>query len=259
MNKKKVTEGRYLWLYFWFVTFLALLFFIWFSIKIIVLVSKSKFDFGNQYSIDFYNKSKNEILVLNNSKIFILNIENSNFNSIAQKLEIPIDEYIYSDFLVKKNNLSEISRQIFSNKEINLIDKYKLFYSFKRIGLANIYYFDLLNINKISKNLIKNIFTDNIIFQKEESVAIINATGQDGFANRLSEILSNIGCNIILISASPRTQNNSEIDYNGNQSYTLRRISKILDFKLKNNLSQNSMVADIVITIGKDQIDTNKF
>ncbi len=256
--RKNNNDGKYTWLSIIFFIFLILIFIIWFGIKAIVVFSQSKLDISHPFVIDFYNKNENQVILFNqNKKTILLNFKNISHEDLTMIYEISVDKFInVPNPLASSINNDSIKKEVFSNSQINFFDKLKILYTLKTSS-NNIQTFNFSYNSKSSDNLLPSVFIDSEIYQEGKTIAIINATGESGYASRLSGLLSNIGADVISTSASPDVLKNSSIVYSNEKSYTLAKISKILNINPVK--SENTILADIVITLGKDQIGTGKY
>ena len=258
MHKVNRKEGKYTWLSLVFFVFLIFIVIVWILFKLVFLIYESKISLGGEFAIDFYNHNNNQVVLFKHqSKIKVININNISPQAVPMKFEIPIEEFVKSDYLVSKSDFSQFfNREILSSNSLNLVDKVKLFYLLKK-SKVNFYSFSSKMSSKNS--LISSIFSDSTIYTENKTIAIVNATGQNGYADSLANLITNIGGNVISTTASPYTLDKSTIIYTNNQSYTLNRIEKILNFSVKLNTHSQNAIADIIINIGKDQINTTKF
>jgi hypothetical protein len=102
-----------------------------------------------------------------------------------------------------------------------------------------------------------SFFTDDIVATENVSIQIINASGVSGLAQRLENVLVHQGANVVAISGAQQTQQQSQIKYFGNETYTLDKIKKMLGFQVSK--LGNETIANIVIVIGEDDKNTTLF
>lgn len=258
MNRTTRKEGKYMWLSLVFFVFLTFIVIIWIFSKLIFIIYESKINLETQFVIDFYNYNNNQIVLFKRQgNIDIVSISGINHKVLPATFEIPVDEFVSSNYLVNQSNFSKFfNKEILSNNSFNLIDKAKIFYLLNKSKVS----FYLLPKKISPKNsLISSIFIDPSIYLENKTIAIINATGQNGYADNLANLITNMGGNVISMTAAPYIINKSAIVYTNTQSYTLDRINKILNFSVKKDMHSQNSIADITINIGKDQINTTKF
>lgn len=109
----------------------------------------------------------------------------------------------------------------------------------------------------LNDNDIKGIFIDDEISAEDISIQIVNASGISGLGKRLEISLSRLGCNVISVITSQKKEKLSALQYYGEKTYTLHKLSKLLGFSQKK--LDNKQIADIVIIIGDESKSDSKF
>jgi hypothetical protein len=99
--------------------------------------------------------------------------------------------------------------------------------------------------------------TDASVYQENQTIQVINAADVYGLGSRLATLITNIGGNVVLVSTSDETIQNSKIVYSGKESYTAKKISDYLGILTQQ--SDQRGVADVIITIGRDKAGSLKF
>lgn len=250
-----------------FFAFVFAVIFVSLIFKVVNILSKSRFDSENRFTISVSNGKDLEIISFSpkSQSISVLKIlgETKSLN-MNRFLEIAIDGEVKS-FLNKKDfKVPDLMFQfIFNYKDLKtnltIIDILRLYLFSKTLPINYINYKkistsqDALTLDKI----IPPLFKDEIIEKENLSIKIVNGTDVTGLGNRLSRLISNMGGNVVIIASSDSTENYSTISYFGNKTYTIEKISKILGFKL--NKLDKKTIADIVIVIGKDSLPKLKF
>jgi hypothetical protein len=105
--------------------------------------------------------------------------------------------------------------------------------------------------------LVGNLFVDQTLFSENVSIQIINSSGVSGMGKRLETVLSNVGANVVALSTSRAENRSSKIQYFGEETYTLLKLKKLLGFPVEK--IEKEAIANIVITVGEDQVRTTKF
>jgi hypothetical protein len=105
--------------------------------------------------------------------------------------------------------------------------------------------------------LVSDLFTDDALFSENVSIQIINSSGTTGMGKRLETVLTNLGANVIAVSTSRGEEKASKIQYFGHGTYTLTKLKKLLEFPVEK--IEKEAIANIVITIGEDQVSTPNF
>lgn len=232
--------------------FLSLIF------RIVLLIKESKFDGSSHFTILIQN-SRVQVISFSpkSSTVGILTLENIS----SKSLEIPIDARIFSTSPVNSRNLSSsLSKMLFdfkSQKEINFIDIFRLLLFSETVKENSIS--EKLITDKSEKikidSTVSTFFADPEILDEKASIEIINATDIYGLGNRLANLVSNMGGNVILVSTG-ESKNNSEIEYTRG-SYTVEKLSSILG--IRSVKSDKKGLPDVIIVIGNDSINTLKF
>lgn len=261
MRQKKITSSNLgVAVGFSFIV-LGLIFFS-FILRMLLLLGESKFDGVNSFTVLINEDKIQQIINFSpkNSSISILSIVDYKEN-YAKSLEIPVDGTFSSEERVSGNNLSAIlSRNILNfkmQKDLNFMD-------FLRLTLfTNTVKSTSINEKKISRQtspqtltlLTSSLFVDPEILDEKQNIEIINATDVYGLGNKLANLVTNIGGNVILVTTGD-LEESSEIQY-VNETYTVKRLSQILNFKLVR--AKKKFLPDVIIIIGKDSVSSLKF
>lgn len=231
------------------------------------VVSKSRFDNVNRFTISVSNNKDFKIISFSPraKSISILRFDDDAKNiDINKFLEIPIDGNIKSFLNIKDFTAQDLMFQFivnYRNLKTNLtfIDVIRLYWFARSVPINYTYdknistSMDASRLNKITTLL----FSDEVLEKENLSVKIVNATDVNGLGNRTGRLISNMGGNVVIIASSDSMQNESSISYFGQKSYTVEKLYKILGFKvIKMN---EKAIADIVILIGKDSLPKLKF
>ncbi|RJQ36581.1 LytR family transcriptional regulator [Candidatus Microgenomates bacterium] len=266
------------------ITFCVLVFFliiISLFFKVAAIFQNSRFDGAHSFNLVIYDQKnalkRNEVISFSPDKeeIAILDLVGDiKYTEVGKTLEIPVDGLIgveNEDFyqIGKGKALDKFFGEIVFRKkniktDLTIIDLAKLWFFTRSVPEGMIGYKQFsINSNDLesSESLIDKIanqyFNDNSIFQEKYSIQIVNGTDVFGFGNRLARLVTNIGGNVVSVSSSDKVLENSEIIYSGNNSYTAKRLNKILNFKISKAKDLQSM--DIIIKIGKDKLSSQIF
>lgn len=227
-----------------------------------ILITESKFDGSNSFSLLVGEKNKEQIINFSpkSSSISILTV-NYIDNNIGKSLDIPIDGKVVSDDSIRGDNLSSrLAKMIFNfraQKSVNFIDLLRLSVFSKSVNTSSISESNLYqNIDpKDFNSIISSLFLDPGISEEKQNIEIINATDRSGLGNRLANLITNIGGNVILVTTGD-LRDTSEIQYT-NKTYTVKRLNSLLGF-VTSKTSKNSM-PDVIIVVGKDALSDLKF
>jgi len=250
-----------------FFAFVFIFIFVSLIFKAVFIISKSRFDSENRFTISVTNDKDLEIISFapKSQSISVLKIEgytkSLNVNSF---LKIPIDGEVKSSLKIKDFKVSDLMAKFILNyrnlkTNLTIVDILRLFIFSKTLPINYIYdktisiSIDASTLDKI----VPSLFSDEIIEKENTSIKIVNGTDVVGLGNRLGRLISNIGGNVIMIASSDTAQNLSTISYFGKKTYTVEKINKILGFKLTK--LDKKAIADIVIVIGKDSLGSHNF
>ena len=235
-------------------------------VNFLLIVKASKFDGSHNLIISFVGKDKAQIVSFSpqNRTLSILDIDSKyNHEDLAKSLEIPIDGIIISQSPNRNNISSTLLKSAFSFgaslKNLTILDAFRLFLFCKTIPQNNIYERQLSSeFNDTQKSTVISLsLTDASVYQENQTIQVINAADVYGLGSRLATLITNIGGNVVLVSTSDETIQNSKIVYSGKESYTAKKISDYLGILTQQ--SDQRGVADVIITIGRDKAGSLKF
>lgn len=250
-----------------FVIFVCLVILTSFILKATYVVQQSRFDGDSRFTISISNNKKLQILSFspNTNSISIIKLagEIENLN-IRQLLAIPIDGFVQADFLDINKGAAALMSSIFwdfGNVKTNLtiIDILRLTLFFSTVSSKNVITLDIstslttVDIDKI----IGEFLSDEKIEKEDLSIEIINATSVTGLGARLARLITNTGGKVVQVSSENVSRQKSMILYNGDITYTVKKLSKVLGFKLVQMNRQS--IGDITIIIGEDSKNPESF
>ena len=237
-------------------------------VKTLFIINGSRFDGLHKFNIEFAGKNKVSLVSFSPQakSISILNIkknkdQNSNF---AKSYGIIIDGKISLKNDLSNNNISAtLIKSIFpfesSLKDLTIVDLIRLFLFSRTVSQNFIYERELLDqYSQAQKStLISLTFTDPQIYQENQNIEIVNATGIYGLGGRLAALINNLGGNVVLVESNDKEINNSKIIYSGEKTYTVKRLGEYLGFSLEK--TDKKGIADVIIIVGKDKAEGSKF
>lgn len=241
--------------------------------KFIFLLSQSQFDDSKKFTIIVSNQKNIEVVSFSpdsaktgpkSRSISILKL-NENINTpVGQFLAISIDGFVKGDSLDLNQKIDSLLPKMILNYKklqtnLSVIDFIKFFIFAKSLPDREIYIKDIsqdLNNGEID-SIVTKLVSDVQIEKDAKTIQIINGTNVLGLGNRLARLVNNIGGDVIIVATANKTQKYSEISYIDNKSYTVERLSKILGFKVVE--VSDEKIADIVITIGEDSLNSKTF
>lgn len=234
--------------------------------KVSLVARQSEFDGNNRFTISISNNKKLQILSFspNTRSISVLkldgNIKNLNINKF---LGIPIDGFVVASFLeINQDVASLMSNIIFDYRRIEtnltIVDVFRLFLVSKTTSLNDISTVVISSTLESARidEIVAKLFNDSEIEKEDQTVEIVNTTSVTGLGARLGRLITNMGGKVVQVSTD-NLQKNSLILYNGRETYTVRRLSKLLGFKITQENKQS--IANIMIVLGEDSKNPSLF
>jgi hypothetical protein len=230
-------------------------------VKIIILARESTFDNHHQFIVEIKEDKQQEKIIAfnpNTNTMAVLDVSGVKNSSDIRALQIPIDAQLT---LPEKAHFSNITSLLFSMQfhcqnqgcvHSNSVDLFKL-YLFAKSLHGNAIKTDKISLPASQATLstrIPALFTDTTIYKEAISIAIVNASGQPGLGTLFSDVLTNIGCNVIAVSTGDVQDDSSIQSTEKNPSNTLYRVMQV--FHTKSQQMQKPGISDIIITIGKN-------
>lgn len=249
--------------------FIGLVFFIViisFVFKVFWIVKESQFDGSNKFNLAIYDNRGIGVISFSpkEKSISVLELEDKNYNNPAASLQIPIDGY--QVFTNKEFNYSNISSSLFtsifsdtgSREGMTFLDVFRLALFSRTVSSNSIYERKLLKQHSETEKsaLLSITFRDPSILTEGKTIEVVNATDVAGLGNRLANLVSHMGGNVILVS-SDENKKNSKIIYFKDSGYTVNKFSDYLGFPLEKG--ESSGLADVIMIIGQDSLSKLKF
>jgi LytR cell envelope-related transcriptional attenuator len=257
-KKSKYKEGKSLKTLLLYTSLVIFAIVVSLCIKLFFIVRASKFDANHHFTVSFVEENKvKQILVCNpdtNSYVLLSGDTSVTPKTLITKYFILPDATIFLPGTFSlgndpSHNLTQVMWHFPSVKtDLTAYDLLRLYYAVKGVPPANATIEALTNQANIAPG--NSLLTDTAISNENITVQVINATDTPGLGNNVSQILSLMGANIVDVSTASTTQNNSKIQYYGNESYTVTKIAKLLQFPVSKYTTQP--IANIVITLGMD-------
>lgn len=253
-KKKKQQKGENLRLGILFSFLVIFLIALSLAFKIGGVVKESRFDGENQFTVNIGNK---ELVSFSpkTSSIFVLNTKGKVGNP-GKFIGVPVDGFFVEDsFDFNKENITSnlllmLTRYEDSKTNLTVLDIARLYLFARTVQESGIEEQTVsMDIQALELGSILSNFSDPEIVEEKKSIQVINATDTQGLGNRLANLVTNMGGNVILVT-SQDPQEKSVIKFFGKESYTVDRLNTILGFKTEE--TKEKSVADVIITIGKD-------
>ncbi len=133
-----------------------------------------------------------------------------------------------------------------SNGKLNMLDEWYLMSFFRQAPQVQKASVD----DTSTVTVHQSPFLDATFISENQSIQIMNASNVQGAGNRLAQLLTVMGANVVAVQTAVQTVPNTRISTSENTSYTVRKMSRLLGVPVQ--VSQTNAIADIVITLGLD-------
>ncbi len=268
-GKKRINKSQNIHLALFFCGFLLALIIFSLLFKSVQVFQRSGFDGKHRFTIAASFSNVNELISFSpdNGTISILLMPREDkISEIQKKVQVPVDGNVVLSSIdnVDSNDVpSRISLFVFkkeSDNRLTIIDYLRLYLFSKTVPQSQI------TIKKmepeedflINDKIVSGLFSDHTISKEQINIQVINGSGKEGVGNRLARLIANSGGNVISV-VTGKPSDDSKILFS-EESYTLSRLSRILGFKKEKNLEEKDhQIYDIIITIGKDSLLSEKF
>lgn len=243
------------------------------------IISQSRFDGEHRFTIAVSKALQNESFSLISfapeiKSISILIIPRNNKKNYlwewGKRFEVPIDGYVsFSKLDNGKNHPSSALLNMLLNynklqTNLTVIDFLRLWFFARTVPRGTIVskQLELLENNeKGTDKIILSLFSDPTVSLENQEIAIVNGALILGLGNKLSRLIQNFGGHVVSVSTADKEVEVSEVSYYGRKTYTVKRLTQILGFKLTNkgkNRDENA-ISDVIITIGRDRLSSLPF
>ncbi len=270
-KRKKTKLPQNLTIAVWFFIAVTLLILLSFFAKAFFVLKRSAFDGSHRFTIAM-STSPSETVVYSfapDSKTQTTLHIRSSFDvaSLEKTLSLPIDVVV----LCKENSCrkfikdtppSTLRQLLFHYNDLQTqatgIDFLRLYILTKTIPKSHSVEKTISLQEKAGwESMLSSCCIDYQITKDNETIAIVNESAIKGLGNRLGKLLSNIGATVISIDSSDTDRETSEIVYSGEKTYTVDKLQKILK-GAKLSIDKKG-ISDIIVRIGKDQAQTNRY
>jgi len=266
-KKKKAAKKNNLNIALFFLVSFLFLIFVSLIIKLVIVLKNSKFDGDHRFTVAVSAKDNIKVISFSpqEKSISILTVDGKVNENIGKFLAVPIDDHIVSNeiSISRANITSNLLKSIIDldklKSKLTSIDILRLSYFTKSVPLTSIYEKKIIkDLDEYTRGvLVSSLFTDQQISTEKKRIQIINGTDITGVGNRLATVINNIGGDVVIVSTSERKEKVSKIIYSGNKSYTVDKLSSILNFV--NEKSKDTSLADVIIILGMDKISEFKY
>lgn len=256
-NKKDQYQNKNIRLGYYFIIVVIFIIVISFSVKVFDSIKNSKFERGNHFTFAIINNKSTEIVSLSPKEGTIkkLTIKGIKNESSLINIGIPYDSIAISNIEINQDPRDYFTKVIFRSdglkSDLTLYDLINLIISSKTIGRGNITEEVIDFDDEAMESIISNWFVDPAIESENLKIEVTNATEVSGLGGSYASLISKTGGNVVLVNSSQDEINESKIYYI-DDSYTLKKLSKLLDIPIEKK--EMNTVTDITIQIGKDKV-----
>ncbi len=281
-NKKKQGTGKKVLWAFLFSFFIFLVIAISFFVKLVGVFQAGLFDGEHRFTVLLRSEKESDKVALvsfspreNRVVMLFISGKKEEINSpgkLSWFLGVPIDGFIVYPFSLQGQSSDQKTSQFLTNIFKNVV----LYYSLAKTNLtvldaariwlfvrnvpahniSNATYQQFLNPQKMQDEtldtFVSSLFADNVVTNEKVSIHIINASGVSGFGNQFARIISNSGGNVVAVTTGDSILPTSEIAFANKETYTLKKLEKILQCKAIPVEKQT--ISDIVVILGKDKV-----
>ena len=229
-----------------------------FLLKILLVVSQSHFDSFHQYIVEVDESNSKGMLISfapNSKSVTFLTVLGKVDNSYGKYLDVPVDGYVH---MVIPQNLNQLTEHLlFGGKEekgITIIDKLRLLFFVNTLKPGDFHQQTVqLPVDaQVTEKLLPTIFLDSTLYADNESVAVINATGESGIGTKVAHQLTTIGVNVISVTTSDDESKETTLSAIHPHTYTVSRIERI--FHVSSQTTTNHTISDITLVVGKNSL-----
>lgn len=242
-----------------FVCSIALLLAAGIFLKLFLILRSSTFDGSHQYNLSVQeSKDKNAILSFNPAakSVTMLTVIGKVDTTANSYLGIPVDASLVLPLNTDAAKLTENALfHATKEKDITLIDKLRLLLFVNTLKPSDFHYqtITLPVDSTMTEKTLPSLFLDNTLYFDNESVAIVNATGESGVGSQVAHMLSTIGINVVSVTTAAKEEDGSILSSAHVSTYTMHRLSHVLHLTTTEDKNK-ATISDITLTLGKDSL-----
>jgi len=255
--------------YLYFIIVFIIIFFA-LILKVIAIYQQSIYDPAHLFVLAVtQQKSVKEIIAFHpetpSLSILLIQDPHINYKNLAKDYGFVTDGYIETQQQINENTdptsvlWASVMHTVSWQSNLTILDKIRLMLFVKNVSInnKNVEKISLINQTPDLNTTIATALNDQNISSENVTIQIINAANVSGLGQRLGRVLTNMGANVVDVSTSQKIQKKSTIAYFGNETYTVDRLQKFLGIPATKFTKQT--IADIIIIIGTDKINTEEF
>ena len=233
------------------------------------LIKQSKFDGSSGFIVSITEEDKRKTILYAfdpaEGTVSVVTLQSAaSLLNVRQLFGLPIDVELQKRSISSGKNfpLELTSYSLYNPKgrtDMSLVDSLRLWYLAQAAGERNTQeaVVPVSAENTFLDEDAASLFIDSQLEKDKKTIMIINGTAISGLGGRLERMIGNVGGSVISVSTSHEPIQESKIIYYGDDSYTVKRLQKIVPFSLVKR--DGASLSDIIIEIGEDQQRTDLF
>lgn len=257
MKRSHIQSGNSLSIAVIFLLSIALLVLGGLLLKVFLVLRASTFDGQHQYIVEIdESPTSGEIVAFmpENKSVSVLHVSGRVDKTYGAYLSVPTDALVHMAIVPDINKL--IGKMFFDTKRedsMTIIDKLRLLLFVNSLKMQDFHEQSIkLPVDEqVSGKLLPALFLDNALYTENESVVVVNATGESGIGSLVAKELSTIGMNVVSVTTSNDTQDETMLTTSNTNSYTVKRVEKLFHI-ISSKKSQT--IADMTLTVGKKSL-----
>lgn len=253
-QKKEGSKNLHLGFYFGILVFFIILVSV--AFKIFDTVKSSKFDGNNFFTVAVVTGTDTHVISVSpkESNLKKLVVKDAKTSNELRDLGIPYDSLGQANENISASPKSYFTKILMHKdgfkSDLTIIDIVRLSLFSQKADGSRIEEQEIASDDQGVDGVVSKWFEDPQILKDDLNIEITNTTPVPGLGNKFAKAITNMGGSVVLVNSSPNPVKTSKIYYK-NDSYTLDKLSKILDIPIEKK--EVSPISDIVIEIGEDK------
>lgn len=227
-------------------------------LKLFLVLRASTFDGVHQYIVEVDESLQKGALVAfnpSNKTVTVLTITGKVDSTFGKYLQVPVDASV--SMPLPEDSSKIVEQMIFSGKNeknITVVDEVRLMLFVNSLKQSDFNKQSLtLPVDQtVTEKLLPSLFVDNTLYFDNESVSIVNATGESGVGSEVAHMMGLIGINVLSVTTADEDSDKTTLTGVHTDTYTMKRIERL--FHTTATTNTNNVISDITLTIGKDAL-----
>lgn len=226
-------------------------------LKLFLVLRASSFDGMHQYIVEIDESHQKGMLVSFDpaaKSLTLLTVHGRVDTAFGRYLGVPTDAVIAMPIPTSPTKIP--TDMIFkgrNEKGITFIDKIRLLLFVNSLKHDSIHTESItLPVNADADKLLQSLFLDNTLYFDNESVSVVNATGEEGIASDIAHQLTLVGMNVVSATTALNETESTQLTAINTNTYTVHRIERLFRVTAQHVATQG--ISDITLTIGKKSL-----